>query len=90
MVVWLLMMIWHWYQCLKLEDHFIKRYDEAESYWIDLRNTYRNDIKTACKRIVELDEENMMLRDAMQFCSGSCRVSSAILETRRVSEDDPD
>ena len=67
-VVWVLMVIWHWYRCQKLED----------------------DIKTACKRIVELDEENTMLRDAMQFCSGSCRVSTAILETRRVSEDYPD
>ena len=89
-VVWVLMSIWHWYRCQKLEADFIKRYDEAECYWIVLRNTYRSDLKTACKRIVELDDENTMLRDAMQFCSGSCRVSSAILETPRVSEDYPE
>lgn len=62
-VVWVLILIWHWYRRQKLEDDFIKRYDEVEEYWIDLRNTYRDDIKTTCKRIVELDEENTMLRD---------------------------
>jgi hypothetical protein len=78
-VVWVLMSIWNLYRCQEIEDDYIYE-----------RNAYRSDIKEACKRIVELDEENTMLRDAMQFCSGSCRVSSAILETPRVSEDYPD
>ena len=53
---------WHLWKLIQVEEAFEKRYDEAERYWSDIRDTHRGDMKIAKERIAELESENADLR----------------------------